>query len=78
MRNLLIDLCIWILRKSKVSVIIGMHIGTYSNRAFCRTINSSGHWYDCTLNNVRTLAEDFSDIEIPDGAVFHITRKKQI
>lgn len=61
-------MCIWTLRKLKVSCIIAMKCegGTISG------MNQSTYWYDCNLLNVNVTDRSNNSVEIPSNQKFHI------
>lgn len=60
MKNLICSLCIWTLRKLKVSCIIAMKCegGTISG------LNRYTYWYDCNFTDVKTTDKYSTSIDL--------------
>lgn len=71
MKILIIDICIWILRKFKVSVIIGMDVGVKDQNAYIHAKYNIGRWYDCNFNCL-TYTPKWVKFEIPHKAPFKL------
>lgn len=69
MKIFIIDICIWILRKLKVSTIIGVQVGIKDGSAFIRTQYDIGRWYDSTLHCM-TYTSNWKSFDISNKIPF--------
>lgn len=77
MKKTIARICIWILRKLKVSCIIGMKILPENQTIRMQGKNYYTYWYDCDLTNCKFYTIDNQEFIIPGKEKFEFIHKSK-